>query len=1029
MALTTGPNMGLLVNGEKGEAHYEALMRFFRGLDTLVQPRVSSMVGTLPTTGLTDGLTVVYTGNDSNKNRIARYSTVLAGWEYFVPRSGWEIAVVDQIDENGQFKKYQYTGSDWVEKLTAGGLTLAAGDARYERLIKHNLTATTDPTVTDDSTQGYSVLSRWVNTTTKEAFLALDVAPGVANWQKSTLTVDELGTAALAMVGVLDNQLPTVSTVKNLLATLAVFGAGSAASAGTKGLVPAPPQSEVLRFLRSDGVWAFFEIPEGTELSKGANIGEGTGTHGIYLQTVGDTLQFKSLVAADDSIELTSTEGQVRIKAKPSTSVDVVPPISVGSGIPVYAGMNGAEPMIRSIKAGANMTVTLEGDTIMLASTGGSGGPVTQKYPYVDGPFFRSDTLWPFSTVVSDLPSATLTASGATLDYTTPQGVDGVAYSAVVVVLGVEQDTPVRVIVSEIHSSGPNWNYIRMASAETQDHGGGDEITIGQPFQGTLSTGTDRVVIYGSYPSDHIDRLLASVEVQVDGVWVGAFTLPGKAPGTGGKVEDSGWITLEAMGGFPYPPEARKINGIVYLRGYCWVDTPYLGEYIARLPEGWRPEKTLYATRSTGTRVRRLVILSDSEDTQGGMMVSVQNGDQNGDYFEFDGISFPQSGRITSGGVGGGGGGEGGSASLENVGGGFPLFQKKVTGPSALRTLLPGPGVHMFRTDTTLRIGLDEMRQVPSTNLFAVDGPDGKLWATWDTAADLLTPDDENAWVDVWVERFERESGYSYGFIGGAEYRGQKSMPVLGFQFALTREAIMRVWVDVLEDGDETGGHFNFAIGSSYDPTQSSQIIAIPAQYDMQWPIEFRLSAYGYEDMLRIEPPAGCQSFNVAIRIEADFTQDGNFVEVAAPLKIESFEGGENDPKVLSNWTEIGTNSSNGWISDSGDYSSPLSPRVRLAFGMVELHGCIRYLGGDSGVGRMAYVDGPFRMHNAREGADIDPYALFPVTVEGPDQNSIAFLRVLPDGGLEISPIPAAGSVVHLTGVRYPLKWPSSLPF
>lgn len=748
MALTTGPNMGLLVNGEKGEAHYEALMRFFRGLDTLVQPRVSSMVGALPTTGLTDGLTVVYTGNDANKNRIARYSSVLAGWEYFTPRSGWEIAVVDQIDENGQFKKYQYTGSDWVEKLTAGGLTLAAGDARYERLIKHNLTATTDPTVTDDSTQGYSVLSRWVNTTTKEAFLALDVAPGVANWQQSTLTVDELGTAALAMVGVLDNQLPTVATVKNLLSTLAVFGAGSAASAGTKGLVPAPPQSEVLRFLRSDGVWAFFEIPEGTELSTGANIGEAPEAHGIYFQTVGDTLQFKSLRSANNKLKITSSEGNVTLEVMVEGGSDTNI-TNVGNGAALFAGMDGSAAKLRTIRAGANMAVEIDGDVLVLTSSGGGEGS----------------------------------------------------------------------------------------------------------------------------------------------------------------------------------------------------------------------------------------------------------------------------------------GGEGGSASLENVGGGFPLFQKKVTGPSALRTLLPGPGVYMFRTDTTLRIGLDEMRQVPSTNLFAVDGPDGKLWATWDTAADLLTPDDENAWVDVWVERFERESGYSYGFLGGAEYRGQKSMPVLGFQFALTRDAIMRVWVDVLEDGDETGGHFNFAIGSSYDPTQSSQIIAIPAQYDMQWPIEFRLSAYGYEDMLRIEPPAGCQSFNVAIRIEADFTQDGNFVEVAAPLKIESFEGGENDPKVLSNWTEIGTNSSNGWISDSGDYSSPLSPRVRLAFGMVELYGCIRYLGGDSGVGRMAYVDGPFRMRNAREGADIDPYALFPVAVEGPDQNSIAFLRVLPDGGLEISPIPAAGSVVHLSGVRYPLKWPSSLPF
>ena len=239
MALSTGPNLGLLVDGAKGEAHYNALMRFLRGLDALVQPRVTSMVGVLPTTGLVDGLTYLYIANDANKDRIVRYSSALPGWEYFVPRPSWEVAVVDQLDENGQFKKYQYTGSGWVEKLTAGGLSLEAGDARYERLIKHNLSATTDPTPTNDSTQNYSVLSRWVNTTTKEAFLALDVAPGVANWQKSTLTVDELGSAALATVGLLDGNLPTVATVKNLLTTLAVFEAGSAGSAGVKGLVPA----------------------------------------------------------------------------------------------------------------------------------------------------------------------------------------------------------------------------------------------------------------------------------------------------------------------------------------------------------------------------------------------------------------------------------------------------------------------------------------------------------------------------------------------------------------------------------------------------------------------------------------------------------------------------------------------------------------------------------------------------------------------------------------------------------------------
>lgn len=373
MTLTTGPNLGLLINGAKGEAHYDALMRFFRGLDTLVQPRVSSRVLALPTTGLVDGLLVVYLGADTNKDKLVRYSSVLTAWEYFTPKPGWSITVLDEQDGNGQFKVYQYTGSEWVEKLTAGGLTLEDGDARYERLVKHNLSATRDPGPEDDVSEGYSVLSRWVNTTTKESFLALDVMGGAAVWQQTTLTIDELGTAALATVGVLDENVPTVSVVKNLLANMAVFTAGSAVAGGVKGLVPAPPQSEVLRYLRSDGVWAFFEIPEGTELSKGQNIGGVEGAHGVYFQTVGNTLQFKSLISANERLKISSTEGNVVLEVPPfeaSASLE-----NVGSGAPIYAGTVDGKEQLRTITAGSNVSVSLDGDAIVISASGG-GGPV-----------------------------------------------------------------------------------------------------------------------------------------------------------------------------------------------------------------------------------------------------------------------------------------------------------------------------------------------------------------------------------------------------------------------------------------------------------------------------------------------------------------------------------------------------------------------------------------------------------------------------------------------------------------------------
>lgn len=61
----------------------------------------------------------------------------------------------------------------------------------------NNLTATTNPTVNDDSADGYTPLSMWVNTTTNEIWMAISVAPGAANWQIATLTVDQLGNLAL----------------------------------------------------------------------------------------------------------------------------------------------------------------------------------------------------------------------------------------------------------------------------------------------------------------------------------------------------------------------------------------------------------------------------------------------------------------------------------------------------------------------------------------------------------------------------------------------------------------------------------------------------------------------------------------------------------------------------------------------------------------------------------------------------------------------------------------------------------------
>jgi hypothetical protein len=75
--------------------------------------------------------------------------------------------------------------------------------------VKNNLSGTSDPTVNNDISDGYAAFSRWVNTVTKEYFLCLYSANGAAVWVKSSLTLDELGTAALSNIGTGASQIRT----------------------------------------------------------------------------------------------------------------------------------------------------------------------------------------------------------------------------------------------------------------------------------------------------------------------------------------------------------------------------------------------------------------------------------------------------------------------------------------------------------------------------------------------------------------------------------------------------------------------------------------------------------------------------------------------------------------------------------------------------------------------------------------------------------------------------------------------------
>ena len=91
--------------------------------------------------------------------------------------------------------------SDRVEKINFTGVSVSEASPNIVDValnqILNNFTATTDPTANDDSNDGYSVGSTWINTTTDKVFTLADDTVGAAIWVDSSLTAADLATVAI----------------------------------------------------------------------------------------------------------------------------------------------------------------------------------------------------------------------------------------------------------------------------------------------------------------------------------------------------------------------------------------------------------------------------------------------------------------------------------------------------------------------------------------------------------------------------------------------------------------------------------------------------------------------------------------------------------------------------------------------------------------------------------------------------------------------------------------------------------------
>lgn len=192
-----------------------------KDVDALLQAAVLSIINDPPASPVEGDRHLVGTGTGvwvGKDDLIAQYLD--GAWSYYAAR--YLVNIDDGL-------LYFRTAGGWTSADTGGvsfadltgspedNAALAAALAGKADEVQNNLSATSPPTVGNDSSEGYEPLSRWFDVSAPESYLCLDATEGAAVWVQTSLTLDELGSAALANVGTADAELPTNATVNAAL--------------------------------------------------------------------------------------------------------------------------------------------------------------------------------------------------------------------------------------------------------------------------------------------------------------------------------------------------------------------------------------------------------------------------------------------------------------------------------------------------------------------------------------------------------------------------------------------------------------------------------------------------------------------------------------------------------------------------------------------------------------------------------------------------------------------------------------------
>lgn len=206
-----GSNVFIRTLTGTGNAYFGAYLKASRLLiDTSYVPTITGGTGYITIDGTTEATTWVAVNSVAFSN--AAENVLIRREDQLASSPGGSSPLTTKGD------LYTYDTGDARLGVGGDGQILIADSSEATGLkwaLKNNLTATTDPTVNDDSSAGYGPLSCWVNLTSDKAFVCVDDSVGAAVWKETT----QSGGASVPLILNPDNTQAIIATSSNGLDT------------------------------------------------------------------------------------------------------------------------------------------------------------------------------------------------------------------------------------------------------------------------------------------------------------------------------------------------------------------------------------------------------------------------------------------------------------------------------------------------------------------------------------------------------------------------------------------------------------------------------------------------------------------------------------------------------------------------------------------------------------------------------------------------------------------------------------------